>query len=426
MSAGGRHYGVVLAERGRADDAPPLSDAERDGLWTLGKVCALAASARAATRQQERARHLGDRLDLARDVHERVIQRLFGVTLALGAPGDLTQPQRERCADELQAATEELRLTIQRPLAQQHRGDASAADAPALRDEVRRLAAEHAEIEFIINWPDDLEVPAALDPLAQTVVAEAVRNARKHARPRAIAVTVASEQDGGALAIDVANDGVGPDAPAGAGVGLRLAAFEALEFGAAVDFGRLAPDRWHVRLVLPLPGDRDHHERSSRMSALDAPPRRLCVLVVDDHDIVHWGMRLVLVQQDWVERCVPATTGDEAEDRARRYGPHVALVDLFVGDESGTDIARRVRAVHPATRVLLLSGAGRISATAAKAAGAAGFVTKDRSAAEIVEAIRRIGAGEDVFEQPRGGAVRTAPAACAAGRPATAAPATTA
>lgn len=129
-----------------------------------------------------------------------------------------------------------------------------------------------------------------------------------------------------------------------------------------------------------------------------APPRKLCVLVVDDHDIVHWGMRLVLVQQDWVERCVPATTGDEAEDRARRYSPHVALVDLFVGDEAGTDIAQRVRAAHPSTRVLLVSGAGRISATAARAAGAAGFVTKDRSAAEIVEAIRRIGAGEDVFD----------------------------
>ncbi|MCW2986715.1 MAG: hypothetical protein JWR63_4285, partial [Conexibacter sp.] len=88
MSAGGRHYGVVLAERG--DSSTSLTDAEREGLWTLGKVCALAASARAATRQQERARHLGDRLDLARDVHERVVQRLFGVTLALGAPGDLT------------------------------------------------------------------------------------------------------------------------------------------------------------------------------------------------------------------------------------------------------------------------------------------------------------------------------------------------
>ena len=144
--------------------------------------------------------------------------------------------------------------------------------------------------------------------------------------------------------------------------------------------------------------------------------RRLSVLVVDDHDIVHWGMRLVLVQQEWVERCVPATTGDEAEDRARRYQPNVALVDLFVGDESGTDIARRVRAAHPSTRVLLISGAGRISATAARAAGAAGFVTKDRSAAEIVEAIRRIGAGEDVFDtspSPVGG-----PAETTTGRPA--------
>jgi DNA-binding NarL/FixJ family response regulator len=127
--------------------------------------------------------------------------------------------------------------------------------------------------------------------------------------------------------------------------------------------------------------------------------RRLSVLVVDDHDIVHWGMRLVLIQQDWVERYVPATNGAQAMERARRYAPHVALVDLFVGDESGTDIARRVRAVHPATRVLLVSGAGRISASAARAAGAAGFVTKDRSAAEIVEAIRRIGAGEDVFDR---------------------------
>jgi two-component system response regulator DesR len=128
--------------------------------------------------------------------------------------------------------------------------------------------------------------------------------------------------------------------------------------------------------------------------------RKLTVLVVDDHDIVHWGMRLLLVQQDWVERCLPATNGDEAEDRARRYAPHVALVDLFVGDEAGTDIARRVRATHPATRVLLVSGAGRISATAARAAGAAGFVTKDRSAAEIVEAIRRVGTGDDVFDTP--------------------------
>jgi two-component system response regulator DesR len=130
------------------------------------------------------------------------------------------------------------------------------------------------------------------------------------------------------------------------------------------------------------------------------PDRRLSVLVVDDHDIVHWGMRVVLAQQGWVERCVPARTGAEAVDRARRYQPHVALVDLFLGEEAGTDIARRIVTVHPPTRVLLMSGASRISATAARAAGAAGFVTKDRSAAEIVEAIQRVGSGDDVFDTP--------------------------
>jgi signal transduction histidine kinase len=244
MSAGGHRHGVVLAERG--DDDAPLSDPEREGLWTLGKVCGLAASARAATRQQERARHLGDRLDLARDVHERVVQRLFGVTLALGAPGDLTAPQRERCADELQAATEELRTAIQRPMTR-----ASREIEATLREELVRLADEHADANLTVCWAPDAEIPAALEALAQTVVCEAVRNARKHARPTVIAISV--ERDGDAIAIAIVNDGVGPGAPAGAGVGLRLAAFEALEFGAAVDFGRTPPDRWHVRLMLPIP-----------------------------------------------------------------------------------------------------------------------------------------------------------------------------
>jgi two-component system response regulator DesR len=141
------------------------------------------------------------------------------------------------------------------------------------------------------------------------------------------------------------------------------------------------------------------------MSVLEAPARRLCVLVVDDHDIVHWGMRLVLVQQDWVERCIPSTTGDEAEDRARRYAPHVALVDLFVGRESGAEICERLRSRSPITSVLLISGAGRISPSAARAAGAAGFVSKDWPAADIAGAVRMVGLGMTVFrphEAPQG------------------------
>jgi len=89
--------------------------------------------------------------------------------------------------------------------------------------------------------------------------------------------------------------------------------------------------------------------------------RRLRVLVVDDHEVVHWGLRLMLGEQPWVERCLSARNGEEALALTQRYDPHVALVDLFVGRESGAEICERLRAASPTTSVLMISGAGRIS-----------------------------------------------------------------
>ncbi len=128
-------------------------------------------------------------------------------------------------------------------------------------------------------------------------------------------------------------------------------------------------------------------------------PERLRVLVVDDHDVVHWGFRLMLTQQPWVERCVTASGGDEALELASRFRPHVAVVDLFIGDESGAQVCERLRAAEPLTRVLLFSGAGEISASAARAAGASGFAYKDWPAAKIAGAVRLVGLGGTVFER---------------------------
>jgi DNA-binding NarL/FixJ family response regulator len=127
--------------------------------------------------------------------------------------------------------------------------------------------------------------------------------------------------------------------------------------------------------------------------------RRLRVLVVDDHDVVHWGFRLMLGEQPWVERCLSARAGDEALALAARYEPHVALVDLFIGEESGARVCERLRERSPATRVLLISGAGRISPTAARAAGASGFVPKEWPAREIAQAVQLVGRGMTVFRQ---------------------------
>jgi DNA-binding NarL/FixJ family response regulator len=133
-------------------------------------------------------------------------------------------------------------------------------------------------------------------------------------------------------------------------------------------------------------------------------PSRLRVLVVDDHDVVHWGFRLMLTQQPWVERCLSAQNGSEALELAARYRPHVALVDLFIGEESGAEVCERIRAEQPSTRVLLFSGAGEISSRAARAAGASGFAYKDWPARRIAEAVRQVGLGKSVFErhEPQG------------------------
>jgi DNA-binding NarL/FixJ family response regulator len=124
---------------------------------------------------------------------------------------------------------------------------------------------------------------------------------------------------------------------------------------------------------------------------------RLRVLVVDDHDVVHWGFRLLLERQSWVERCVVAAEGREAMEQARRLKPDVALIDLLLRDESGTELCEELHAALPETRILLLSGVGSISPAVARRAGASGFVSKDLGAGDIVKAVRMVALGMEVF-----------------------------
>lgn len=125
--------------------------------------------------------------------------------------------------------------------------------------------------------------------------------------------------------------------------------------------------------------------------------RRLRVLIVDDHEVVQWGFRLLLAEQSWVERCVAAPNAEQAIEVARQLEPDVALVDLFLGEQSGAELCETLRRESPKTRVLLISGAGSISPEAARAAGASGFVLKDWSAPDVARAVRMVGKGMTVF-----------------------------
>jgi DNA-binding NarL/FixJ family response regulator len=126
----------------------------------------------------------------------------------------------------------------------------------------------------------------------------------------------------------------------------------------------------------------------------------LRVLVVDDHDVVQWGFRLLLERQSWVERCLAASDGAEAVEVCAKVKPQVALVDMLLGSESGADVCEEIRKASPRTRVLLISGAGVISPSVARAAGASGFISKDWSAVDVVKAVRMVSLGTEVFADP--------------------------
>ena len=241
MAAAGRAVGVILADR-RLED-PPLDDAERHLLWTLGKAAALASVARIVSTQAEKAGQLEQRIDLAREIHEGVMQRLFGVSMALDGAGDLPESARQRCAEETQAALSDLRTAIQRPL-----GRTPRATRTTFLAEVERLSRMHPDLGVSLESGGQVRVPVALEPLAQSVLAEAVRNAHKHATPTR--VTVRLSQSDGAFVLEVANDGV-LGRSRRAGMGLRLAALEALQSGGVVEFGAREPGTWQVRLVVP-------------------------------------------------------------------------------------------------------------------------------------------------------------------------------
>lgn len=241
IAASGRWIGVLLVDPGSDE---PLDAARSRLLWTLGKTLALAISARAGTHQRERARQLEERITLARDLHDSVVQRLFGVSLALGSAAPLEGEARERCVVELNAALRELRTALQRPL-----GRPSRPTNTTLAAELERLQDRHPDLRLEVEG-EVAAVPPAAEALAQSVLAEAIRNVRKHADGARVAVRV--QRRGDTFVLEVENDaGVAVPTPP-AGMGLRLAALEALNLGGIVEFGRQDSGTWLVRLVVNL------------------------------------------------------------------------------------------------------------------------------------------------------------------------------
>jgi signal transduction histidine kinase len=242
IAAARRWLGVILADRGGEDFV--LDHTERETMLTLGRLAALTASVERSTEHRERERRLRERVDLTRELHENAIQRLFGVCLALGSEEGLTLEQRRRSQEELRSVVHDLRRALTRPVSPPPQ-----ARKTTLAQALERLRERRPELR--LEWGEGVEVPPDLEPLAQSVLVEALRNVDRHSRPSRIEVRVRS--DGATFSLEVENDGArGGEETRGGGLGLRLAALEALRYEGLVEFGAAADGRWRVRLMVPV------------------------------------------------------------------------------------------------------------------------------------------------------------------------------
>lgn len=126
-------------------------------------------------------------------------------------------------------------------------------------------------------------------------------------------------------------------------------------------------------------------------------PKPIRILLVDDHGMVRNGIRLMFANDPDLQVVGEAENAQQALSLAQTQSFDVALVDISLPDKSGLDLLKQLVESYPKMSVLILSMySEEVYAVRALKHGAAGYLTKDSSAATMVAAVRKAAAGGKV------------------------------
>jgi len=122
---------------------------------------------------------------------------------------------------------------------------------------------------------------------------------------------------------------------------------------------------------------------------------RINVLIAHDHAIVRRGLRTLIAGEPDMGVAGAATNGFEAVDRTRDLKPDVILMDLVMPGQGGLEALTQIKSENPDARVLVLTSFGDNERVfSAIRAGAAGYLLKDASPEQLLQAIHDVYNGE--------------------------------
>jgi DNA-binding NarL/FixJ family response regulator len=111
-------------------------------------------------------------------------------------------------------------------------------------------------------------------------------------------------------------------------------------------------------------------------------------LIVDDHRLFAEALAAILATDDRFEVVGQAHNGEQAMELAAAEKPDVVLMDLQMPKLDGIEATKQIKKKRRSTQVLMLTGSSSSADVArAREAGAAGYVTKDRIASELIDSI---------------------------------------
>lgn len=145
---------------------------------------------------------------------------------------------------------------------------------------------------------------------------------------------------------------------------------------------------------------------STALTSTESPrsPAPVRVFILDDHEVVRRGVRDLLEAEDDIEVVGEASDAREALARVPASRPHVAVLDVRLGDDRGGDhagieVCRELRALMPELACLMLTSFDDDEALFdAIMAGAAGYVLKQINGADLITAVRRVASGTSMLD----------------------------